>query len=96
MGIDGILRAMYPLDAATILGIQRERQKWTTTKPAAAGYYWLRNFEVNGGENNPDPQVAEVYEDICGELVVARAGTDCDFDLKDVNGEWSGPLELPC
>ena len=36
---------MYPLDAETILEIQRERQRWTVNLPHVNGWYWLRGWK---------------------------------------------------
>ena len=80
--------SMYPLDAQTILDIQRYKQAWTKEKPTKEGYYWLRN-----GPEGAEPQIVQVWgTDL---RTVELCGSDVAYDAEYIEGEWSGPLEAP-
>lgn len=78
---------MYPIDAETILDIQRERQQWSAKRPTVNGYYWFRN-----GPESPDPQIVELW---ANQDYVSLCGSDVTYEMGDIDGEWSGPLTPP-
>lgn len=77
---------MYPLDAETILEIQRERQRWTVGPPRVNGWYWLRGWK----EALLEPEMVLVDN---GKFT--PWGSDYDYSVVDTGGEWSGPLLPP-
>jgi len=78
---------MFPLDATTVLEIQRERQKWTE-RPCATGFYWLRGW----GDALLDVEMVLVSDDC---LWFTPWGSDSDYEITETTGMWSGPLVPP-
>jgi hypothetical protein len=79
---------MYPIDASTICEIQRQRQAWTSEKPTVAGYYWLRLWK----EALFDVEMVLTSDDC---TTFTPWGSDYDYKVSEVDGQWSGPLEPP-
>lgn len=73
--------------AAKVLGekcaaYQRNPDKWLAITPTESGWYWLK-------EANRQTQIVEV--NILHHHVY-RSGTECFDEIKDVRGEWQGPI----
>lgn len=61
---------------------QRNPDKWLAITPTESGWYWLK-------EANRQTQIVEV--NILHHHVY-RSGTECFDEIKDVRGEWQGPI----
>jgi hypothetical protein len=63
---------------------------WTTTKPTAPGWYWMKWPE------NPRTEVVLIHAEP-GRVTAFIAGTDAAIDLtrNSFGTEWYGPLEAP-
>jgi len=58
---------------------------WTKEKPVKAGWYWLRGLD----------EVSIVQVRMGGELYVVPSGWDDTYALRNVDGEWAGPIPEP-
>ena len=58
---------------------------WTSTKPTAPGWYWLKNADYRNGT------IVCVTE----ELRVARLGSERLDMLAETDGEWTGQIDRP-
>ena len=69
---------------------------WTTEKPSKPGWYWWR--DLSALEATASCMVVYVYEGIGDKfgpmLFVQRDGSYGDIrPVRDVKGEWQGPIE---
>ena len=84
---------MYPLDAESILEIQRMRQAWKSEKPTAAGYYWFRGvLDSTVINSSVETVIVEVWEHLTAFVLFFD---DSVYNTAHVDGEWSGPLTPP-
>jgi hypothetical protein len=60
---------------------------WTTKKPTKTGWYWYR-----GASDGNTAKVLHFIDDDGNEPYIA---TSDDLILKDLVGEWAGPVEPP-
>ena len=56
--------------------------------PISDGFYWLYR-------EKEEPTLVYVWD--CGSrmTMVASSGSDCDQELKDIEGKWVGPIAIP-
>ena len=68
--------------------------KWTSTKPTRPGWYWWRN--ASSCEDSISLVVyVEITPNGVGKGCVSFAYGERYRQLKQMNGEWAGPLEPP-
>ncbi|THJ10895.1 MAG: hypothetical protein CAF43_008605 [Nitrospira sp. CG24C] len=60
---------------------------WTTKKPTKTGWYWYRR--------QSDGNTAKVLHFIDDDGDGPYIATSDDLTLKDLDGEWAGPVEPP-
>jgi hypothetical protein len=60
---------------------------WTTKKPTKTGWYWYRGVS--------DGNTAKVLHFIDDDGDGPYIATSDDLVLKDLDGEWAGPVEPP-
>jgi hypothetical protein len=63
---------------------------WTFNKPVERGFYWYREDT----DDYPGPLVVLVYEDNskwCADF----PGDTTEFGLRELHGEWCGPIKPP-
>ena len=60
---------------------------WTTKKPTKTGWYWYRG--------QSDGNTAKVLHFIDDDGEGPYLATSDDLALKDLDGEWAGPVEPP-
>jgi len=59
--------------------------KWTRKKPRIKGFYWHRKHKDAG-------DLVAVFEDFRGELQASIWGQLSSELVKDIYGQWAGPL----
>jgi hypothetical protein len=72
--------------------------RWTKTTPSEAGFYWLRNYRIEGDSGvKGTPVVVHLHSSFDAlPFDVTFTGNDSTFGIGEVaEGEWAGPLEPP-
>jgi hypothetical protein len=70
--------------------------QWTRETPSKAGYYWLRNYLIEGDSGvSTEALIVHVYSSFGLPFDVSFTGNDMTFGIGEVKGEWAGPLDPP-
>lgn len=64
---------------------QRDPHKWLSILPEEPGWYWLK-------EDDRETHEIQIVEVVIKHHHVYRCGTECYDQLKEVHGEWQGPI----
>lgn len=71
--------------------------QWTLERPSKAGFYWLRNYRIEGDQGvSEKATIVSVYSSFGAPFDVTFTGNDSSFGVSEMaQGEWFGPIEPP-